>query len=476
MKLNGFQKQFQKRVSKIVSMLTGAKTGDLSPRSSQYLRPSQAGDYGLCHEPARRDGESGARRDPGVWCGVRGQEIMVNNTFFICYGFYKRMGDLFGMPHRLHLFDHLESIESRAEEWSDFSDSCRLAAPFCGPQVWIPWLRSHQHLAPAVYEWREDGELRALLPMFRRGGSLEMATGPHLDYQDLAALDTETAVLILLAIARKEAGRHATFVFPKVVPGSRLAKALEDPRISAGTHHERRYWSQCPVASIDLSDRADFFDAIPARQRKDYRNARNRIAAAYPEYLVEHHGPGAFDPALLDDAVAQHRANQYRKSGESVCADPAYVRFLKDQASSGAPLCLSLIREHPGGPLMAFHLGYFANDTFYYYLTSFSGEHAKVSPGRWLLVDALRHWSGHISGSVLRFDMLCGEDGYKFRWTMTSYPVSRVVLIPKRLANLPRILAYSTIYRLKNVKNRLRLQPHGGLIHTLDPEDIALPG
>ena len=279
----------------------------------------------------------------------------------------------------------------------------------------------------------------------------------------------------LLAIAVREADRHAAFVFPKVVPGSRLAKTLEDPRIARGTHHDRRYWSQCPVVSIDLSGQRDFLSAIPARQRKDFRNARSRIAAAYPRATVEHLGPRGFDPAKLDDPITHHRANQYRKRGESVCADPVYVNFLKNQAISGAPLCLSTIREHPCGPLMAFHLGYFSGDTFYYYLTAFSGEHAKVSPGRWLLVDALRHWSEQISGSTLRFDMLCGEEGYKYRWATQAYTVSKIVLIPKRLGNLPRILAYSTIYRLKRVKNLLISQSHGGRILAPVPEDLALP-
>jgi CelD/BcsL family acetyltransferase involved in cellulose biosynthesis len=386
------------------------------------------------------------------------------------------------MPTLLHLIAHLDQIEALAGEWRALADRCRLAAPFCGPDSWIPWLKAHPQFEPAVYEWRKGGELCALLPFFRKGHHLEMAAGPHLDYQDIAATGTDAAVSALLAIAVKEEADASKIVFPKVAAGSRLARALEDPRIGSETHHEARYWSHCAVATIETTPGRDFFAAIPTRQRKDYRNASRRISEAHPEHLVEHHGPGHFSPALLDEVAALHRANQYRKTGVSVFADPSFERFLKEQAASGSPLCLSLLRESPGGPLMAFHLGYFNGQTFFYYLTSYAAEYAHLSAGRWLLVDALKHWHERALGTTLRFDMLCGEEEYKSRWTEEGYEVNRVVLIPKRLANLPRILAYSAVYGLKNAKNRHLLGRHGGgrnegeHVPQPEPGDVVLPG
>jgi CelD/BcsL family acetyltransferase involved in cellulose biosynthesis len=380
------------------------------------------------------------------------------------------------MPSLLRLIDQLDQIEAMSLGWSAFAERCRLAAPFCGPSSWIPWLKVHPHLQPAVYEWRGDGELKALLPFYRKGRRLEMAASPHLDYLDVAATDTDSAIAAILAIAAKEGAASSTLLFPKVADGSRLARALADPRIAAGTHHESRFWSRCSVATIETTEGRDFFSAIPARQRKDYRNATRRISEAHPGNQVEHHGPGNFPPALLDEVADLHRANQYRKKGESVFADPSFLNFLKELAVPGSPLCLSLLRESNGGSLMAFHLGYLARETFYYFLTSYGAAHAHLSPGRWLLVDALRHWHDR-SGKTLRFDMLCGEEEYKSRWTSEGYEVNRVVLIPKKLINLPRILAYSAVYGLKNAKNRHLLGRHGGVrIQDPEPEDLVLPG
>ncbi len=381
------------------------------------------------------------------------------------------------MPSRLHRFDRLAEFEAKSEEWLEFSRRCPLAAPFCGPGVWLPWLRTCADREPAVFEWRSVGELRALLAMFRRGSTLEMASGPHLDYQDIAALDQESAVAALLALVESESAQSTTLVFPKVAEGSRLARALADRRVAEFVRVESRYWSRCPVATIPRVAGVDFSSSLAARQRKDYRNATRRLAETFPKLVAEHHGPGRFDPARIDEAAAVHRANQYRKKGDSVCADAAYLAFLKALAESDAPLCLSLLRDQPGGAPLAFHLGYFADDCFYYYLTAYAGEHAKLSPGRWLLVDALRHWHGRVAGEALRFDMLCGEEEYKSRWPATPYLVSRVVLIPRRLANLPRILAYATVYGLKNARNRrLPGRPACGLVREPGGEDLVLPG
>ncbi len=378
------------------------------------------------------------------------------------------------MPGTLHLINDLKAFEACRDEWISFSDSCPLAAPFCGPRVWMPWLKAHPHFEPAVFEWRKGGDLLALIPMCRKGTRLEMATSLHLDYQDVAATDLDAAVAAVRAILQFESDDSSALVFPQVAARSRLAAALASPELAGFCHQEGRFWSRCPVASLDLG-RDSFDTALPARQRKDYRNAGNRLARAFPDHHVEHHGPGGFDPALLDDAAAQHRENQYRKEGESVFANPAYAAFLKEQLAAGAPLCLSTVREKEGGPLIAFNLGYLGRATFYYYLTSYSGQHASLSPGRWLLVDSLRHWSERIEGSILRFDMLCGEEDYKFRWATASYLVSRVVMIPRRLTNLPRILAYSTVYGLKNAKHRLLARTDGSRRIDVEPEDLVLP-
>lgn len=378
------------------------------------------------------------------------------------------------MSLRLQLVDRVDAVEASLGEWCAFADACRLVAPFCHPNVWGPWLLAQREGEPAVYEWRERGELRALIPMRRQGRVLEMAGGDHLDYQDIAALSVEDAIAALCAVVENERFRSATIVFSKVAEGSLLAAATGSARLAALGYLEERYWSRCLVAELPQGSGGDFSQLLSARQRKDYRNAARRIAEALPDHEVEHLGPGGFDPQLIEEIGALHQASQYRKSGPSVFQEAAYRRFLQSLTSSGAPLCLSLLRERPQGALVAFHLAYFSQDTFFHYLTAYADAQAKLSPGRWLLVDALRHWHERARRG-LRYDMLCGEEAYKSRWPANPYFVSKIVLLPKRLANLPRLLAYSAVYSLKNAKNRHLLHRPCNLRREGDPTSLVLP-
>jgi CelD/BcsL family acetyltransferase involved in cellulose biosynthesis len=366
------------------------------------------------------------------------------------------IGDNSAMPPALFCHYRSEALGSKLPEWLAFAERCHLAAPFCGPRVWEAWFRARPGSEPAVFEWRRDGELRALLALERRGSHLEMACSMRLDYQDIAALDHESGVALLRAVLEEESRRCSALVFPQVAAGSRLAAVLADERVAEAAHVESRYWGRCPVATIPRREGLGFEAALPARQRKDFRNAARRLAEALPAHVSEHHGPGRIPPALLDEAAALHVANQHRKEGPSVLADPAFLGFLKTLGSDDSPLCLSLLRPAPGAAPIAFHLGWFDGATFYDYLTAYDGEHASLSPGRWLLTSALGHWHARAEGSEIRLDLLCGEEPYKSRWPVSPYFVSRVVLLPRRLANLPRILGYAAVYGLKNARNRRR--------------------
>jgi CelD/BcsL family acetyltransferase involved in cellulose biosynthesis len=380
------------------------------------------------------------------------------------------------LPHQFHRIERLDQIEAHRDEWVRFATQCPLAAPFCSPLIWIPWLEAFPEHPPVVFELRRDGQLAALLPMYRDGQRLEVATAPHLDYQDIAAVDPEAAVALILEIIESEGQNGVTITFAKVADHSLLTATLRDPRIAAQAHLQSRYWSVCPTVSYALRDPDDFLQSVTPRQRKDYRSAGRRLRQAAPAQVVEHRRGRGIDAGMIAAAADLHVENQHRKKGDSVFARQAFSRFLEGQTAADAPICLSLLREREGGPLLAFSLGYFSGDTYFYYLTAYSGQHADCSPGRWLLVDTLRHWSAHTRGGRLRLDLLCGDESYKSRWATGFYEVSRVQLIPKRLGNLPRAVAYTAVYGLKNAKNRLRNRVTGPPLRGLEPEHPILPG
>jgi len=218
----------------------------------------------------------------------------------------------------------------------------------------------------------------------------------------------------------------------------------------------------CPFTTFEVKGPGRFLESLSSRQRKDHKAASRRLRETFPDYVVEHRPAPAIDTESLELAARLHRENQFRKKGESVFTDRDFPAYLEKQAALGAPLTLSMLRKNPGGDALAFTLGYFADETFHYYITAYDGSIAALSPGRVLLVETLADCADRVPAGKLRFDLLSGEESYKSRWATSFYEVSRYQVIPRRITNLPRVAAYSAVYGLKGAKNRLIKWKSGG--------------
>jgi CelD/BcsL family acetyltransferase involved in cellulose biosynthesis len=366
------------------------------------------------------------------------------------------------MQLHLHRYDQYGQFAERRQEWTAFADRCALSAPFCHPKVWLSWLAIFIEFDPIVYELRRGSELCALLPLYRQGSTLHLATDEHLDYQDIVAGSDSDAVSLLIGVIEEEGKKGLSLAFEKVAEHSRLRRALTSRSLAGVAAIRGRYWSICPTTTLDLQGPGRFLESLSSRQRKDFKAAARRIRETYPDYVIEQRFGNGIDAASLEQAASLHRENQYRKKGASVFADRDFAAYLELQSSMGASLLLSFLREKPGGPVLAFNLGYVSDDTYYYSITAYNGSNAALSPGRVLLIETLAHCADRVRGNQLRFDLLSGEESYKCRWATSFYEVARYQVIPRRLTNLPRVAAYSAVYSLKSAKNRLMRWRSGG--------------
>lgn len=382
------------------------------------------------------------------------------------------------MTYELHCIDQFEEIAKRRDDWFRLASEQAVVAPFCRPEAWLGWLETFLEYEPLVFELRdESGQLRAVLPLYENGLKLRVATDDHLDYQDILADSNESAVQLLKRIIETERGEGFSLTFGKVAEHSRLHAALHDERLESIASIQGRYWSICPATQFAVPESREFLPALSSRQRKDYRASTRRTADAFPDHVVEARWGKEIQPSEIEAAGQLHQANQYRKEGDSVFADPGFADFLKRQAEREVPLLLTTLRERPNGAPIAFSLGYFARDTYYYYMTTYEGRHSELSPGRKIMIDSLIECAKRLEGNTLRFDMLSGEESYKSRWAKSFYQVNRFQVIPKRLGNLPRMAAYSTVYGLKEAKNRWRSRLGVGdrITEALEHERPILP-
>lgn len=379
------------------------------------------------------------------------------------------------MSLHFHRICRLDQITNHLDEWLEFSNRVNLKAPFCQPETWISWMEVYREFEPMVFELRRADKLIALLPMYRKGRALHMACHDLLDYQEIAAHSVSDAVELILRVIASEGENGMSLSFGKVSEHSLLSAALHDPALRKIASVQSRYQSICSTVTYAINGPRGVLDALSSRQRKDHNAAGRKLAAEFPEHVVEHNSGTEIDATRLSAIGRLHQESQIRKSGTSIFADLRFGEFIQRQAESGAPIRVSILWDRPDGEPLAFNVAYFSGDTFYYYLTAYSGRHAHLSCGRWLLVESLRHASSQMDGDFIRFDLLSGEDAYKSRWAKSFYEVSRFQVIPKSLANLPRLAAYSAVYQLKGVKNRLRSRLGVDRLTSLEHEDVALP-
>jgi len=379
------------------------------------------------------------------------------------------------MPLEFDVVSRHDHLAARRTEWCALADRSPLTPPFCRPEVWLPWYEAHPALAPAVYELRRGGTAVAVLPMVREGSLLRMAADEYLDYQDFVAGSREDASALMDRILLLEGASASVLSFRKVSEHSLLGAVLEDPSLAEAASIRSRPWSICPTVSFPLSPGRDLLECLPQRHRRNHRNADRRLSEGFPRCRARHWSGASIPPEAIAAAGDLHQANQYRKKGPSIFEQPQFRTFLDSQIADDAPLCLSVLETSEGGSLLAFTLGYFGRDTYHYYLTSYDGRHAEFSPGRWLLVETLRVQAKRVTGGVLRFDLLSGEESYKSRWAKSFYCVARKQVIPKRIDRLPRLAACSAIYGLKGAKNWARSRLLSSPWEKLDHESPGIP-
>ena len=378
------------------------------------------------------------------------------------------------MPSQFIAISRPDELVDRVGDWIEFANRVGLVAPFCGAEAWIAWLEGYAGQDLRVFELRQEGRLKALLPMFRKGMGLHMACESILDYQEVAAESLDDAVELITRVIECEGAKGFSLTFAQVAESSLLDAALKDERIARLASLQSRYQSLCSTVTFPVRGQNGVLGSFSGQQRRDYKVATKQIGTAFPGFSVEHLLGVEVTKASLEAVARVHRDNQFRKAGPSVFDEANFVPFLLRQVELGAPLSLSLLRENPGGEVIAFNLGYFSRDTFFYYLTSYEARHAALSPGRWILADSIRHLSGKVAGDSLRLDLLSGEEAYKKRWAKSYYKVTRYQVIPWRFPNLPRVAAYSALYGVKAVKNRLLDRLRTDRLNDLEHETTSL--
>lgn len=324
-----------------------------------------------------------------------------------------------GSPFRTQLVISELGLVRLLPEWWGLWERAEHATPFQSPAWLLPWWQSFHPGDLFVVAVRRHDELVALAPLYREVGSerrllpIGIAASDYLDVLIDPAFREEAGATLVETVARYAEEFWDSWHMEELPEGAE-ARLLPVPD---GFQAKLTAQSACPI--IDLAE----VDPRPARRvAKAWARARRRgevrvatddatSAGRHLEVLIRLHG------------------RRWAERGEpGVLADPSVQAFHRAATPHlhAAGLLRASVIEIDGQPVGAYR-GLVHRGRAYGYLSGFDPAYAFESPGTILLDHAIRE---AIREGCHEFDLLRGQEPYKYAWGAKDRWTSRRVLSP----------------------------------------------
>jgi CelD/BcsL family acetyltransferase involved in cellulose biosynthesis len=229
-----------------------------------------------------------------------------------------------------------------------------------------------------------------------------------------------------------------------------LAHTLAESLTERGWKVAERGTNVCPV--IDLAG-LSWEDYVASLGKSHRQNLRRRLRKLEETFDVRFERAGS--EIEVDEAfqilLDLHRKRWRGRGGSDALSDPRVVAFHREVtrlALRRGWLRLYVLRLD-GRPAAALY-GFLYRDRFLYYQSGFDGEFGDYSVGLAIMGLAIRE---AIAEGAREYDLLHGDESYKFLWASRSRELARLELYPPSLDGHLRRHARGA---LRGVKARLR--------------------
>jgi CelD/BcsL family acetyltransferase involved in cellulose biosynthesis len=299
--------------------------------------------------------------------------------------------------------------------WRRMSES---AAPYLRPEFPLLAARLASEKEPILFGAADGTELRAGLPLARRGRTMVALRTDHTPRVDLAG---DASALPAVWQSIRQAGGWDVLELTSVPADSPLATKLPELARADG----------CAVHLVE-THRAPWFevDGIEDRLHRHFRGDMRRLERQLGGVELER--VSSFDRAALADLFRLEAAAWKGVAGTAITCDPKLVHFYTTLARVFARqrrLTLAFLRAR--GKRVAAQLALEDGATYYLLKVGYDPEFAHFGPGQILVretaADARRR-------GLRRYDMMGKDTPWKLKWTDTARPhVSLTVYAPTAL-------------------------------------------
>lgn len=330
--------------------------------------------------------------------------------------------------------------------------------------TWWKHLAGRRRLA--ILAVRASGELIALAPLAARAPGLArglpvpslelLGTGSvGSDYLDLIVRRERVADAVS-ALAAYLADGVAMVGLPQVRAeashGRDLAAALE----RRGWSLRRRQTSVCPF--IDLAGRSweSYLDDLGPAHRYNFRR-RLRQLERRGDLRFERVETEAQRARAFSELVTLHQSRWLSRGGSNALDSPALVAFHEDLSRLAlARGWLRLFTLRLDDTALAGVYGFRYRDTFYFYQSGFDPRWSPLSAGLVALGLSIKAAADE---GVPVYDLLHGDEAYKFQWARQTRELERLELYPPRVRGWLYRQAIDANRRARRVARRVLPEP-----------------
>jgi CelD/BcsL family acetyltransferase involved in cellulose biosynthesis len=310
----------------------------------------------------------------------------------------------------LESHDDVAPIE---REWDELADRVGVA-PFLRPGWTAAWLECFAPGPPFVAALRRDGELAALVPLYRRGRTLHSASNEHTPQFDFLAIDDGAAGELARALLSRRATRLVLDFADADGPGLRACRGAA---AAAGYRTVARVRLRSPHLAIE-TDWETYVSGLRRKPRYEVERRLRRLRES-GSVTIEIADGGSRLRDLLDEGFRIEAAGWKGDVGTAIEASDATRSFysgIARWAASRGWLRLAFLRLD--GHALAFVFALEEGRTFYVLKEGFDPEFRRFGPGAVLRTELVSRAFG---SGLERYEFLGADEPWKLEWTTSCH-------------------------------------------------------
>ena len=304
-----------------------------------------------------------------------------------------------------------DDVGAIAAEWDELADRVD-AAPFLRPGWTVAWLAAWGEI-PRILAVRQDGQLKAVLPLVRGRSVLSSAANSHTPLAGAVVEDPSYLHEIARALV---AARAARTDLRSLDPGDPLLAEMRAAALARGHSMIERVTDREPY--VDLAGGFEQYEAgLQRKHRKELRRMQRRLEDEGEVVFEFADGRDRLD-TMLEEGFAVEGSGWKADAGTAIRAVPEARGFYTELARWAARRgCLRLAFLRLDGRPLAFDFCLEAGGAFFALKGGYDVDYRRFGPGSLLTYESLRRAFGN---GLATYEFLGTDDPYKMQWTSTT--------------------------------------------------------